>query len=64
MPRGSWDESVRVAVNGRFMYWTSTKEIPGGVAFENFELRQRFAAGQKYIFGVTEKNPGELKLRR
>jgi len=30
------------AVNGRFAYWTSDRPIPGGIAFENVELREPF----------------------
>jgi hypothetical protein len=46
------------AVNGRFMYWGSTQPIPGGISFENFELREPFRSGQTFIFGITRGFPG------
>ena len=48
---------LRVHVNGRRVYFGSTAPLPGGVAFENFEVRQRFVDGQSFIFGLTEKEP-------
>jgi hypothetical protein len=45
------------AVNGRFTYWGSKQPIPGGISFENFELREPFSPGQTVIFGITRKNP-------
>ena len=57
-------ESVRgeleVAVNARYTYWKSNKPIPGGVAFENFEMCERFHDGQQFTFGITRRAPGEL----
>jgi hypothetical protein len=41
-----------VAVNGRRSYWMSDAPIPGGTAFENFELRMPFKQGQRLWFGV------------
>jgi hypothetical protein len=41
-----------VAVNGRKTYWMSQSPIPGGTAFENFELRLPFKAGNRLWFGV------------
>lgn len=41
------------AVNGRFTYWMSRQPIPGGVSFENFELREPFKSGQSFIFGIA-----------
>lgn len=48
---------LRVHINGRRVYWASTEPLPGGVAFENFELRQRFVDGQSFIFGLTQADP-------
>jgi hypothetical protein len=48
---------LRVRVNARHMYWASTALVLGGVAFENFEVRQRFVAGQTSIFGITQQEP-------
>ncbi len=49
-------EKLTCAVNGRFVYWGSRQPIPGGVSFENFELREPFQSGQTVIFGVTRKD--------
>ena len=42
--------------------WKSRHPIPGGVAFENFEMRERFRPGQRFVFGITRRTPGELGL--
>ena len=52
-----------MAVNGRFTYWLSRQPIPGGIAFENFEMRERFHDGQRFVFGITRRTPGELGMR-
>ena len=57
---GTQRDDLHVAVNGRYTYWLSRQPIPGGVAFENFELREGFYDGQKFIFGITRKTPKEL----
>jgi hypothetical protein len=49
-----------VRVNGRDTYWGNGGPIPGGVAYENFELEVPFADGQEFRFGVTTEPPGEL----
>ena len=48
------------AVNGRFTYWGSRQPIPGGISFENFELREPFESGRTFVFGITRRLPGEL----
>lgn len=62
-----FDSSLKLRVNGRSYYWaggTNDKSkyirIPGGVAFENFELRENFYQGQKFYFGLTRKTVDEL----
>ncbi len=50
----------RVVVNARYTYWMSSQPIPGGVAFENFELNERFYPGQQFVFGMTRKTVAEL----
>ncbi len=57
---GTFRDDLQVVVNGRFTYWQSSRPVPGGVAFENFELRERFYDGQKFVFGITRKTPQEL----
>jgi hypothetical protein len=48
---------LRVRVNARRVYWASHAPVLGGIAFENFEVRQRYVAGQTFIFGISEKAP-------
>lgn len=52
---------LRVKVNGRATYYGSAIPIPGGVAFENFELRQRYVPGQVFCFGLTRREPWEWR---
>jgi hypothetical protein len=59
-PAGTWRDDLHVAVNGRYTYWLSRQPLPGGIAFENFEMRERFYEGQRFVFGITRKTPGEL----
>ena len=59
-PAGAWRADLCAAVNGRYTYWRSRHPIPGGIAIENFELRERFHEGQRFIFGITRKSPREL----
>jgi hypothetical protein len=51
---------LQCAVNGRYTYWLSRKPLPGGIAYENFELLEPFRDGQQFTFGVTRRSPGEL----
>jgi hypothetical protein len=53
-------ESLRCAVNARFMYWMSQTAIPGGLAYENFELIENFRDGQSFIFGVTKQSATDV----
>ena len=46
--------------SGRLM----ARPITGGVAFENFELRERFYDGQNFIFGITSRTPQEIGLKK
>ncbi len=62
-PAGTWSPDLRVAVNGRYTYWMSRNPIPGGIAFENFELRDPFRQDQKFMFGITALTPAELGIR-
>jgi hypothetical protein len=59
---GTFDETLRATVNARACYWASEWPIPGGAAFENFELNERFSQGQTVVFGLTEKE-AEMLLR-
>ena len=51
---------LRVRVNARRVYWASHAPVLGGIAFENFEMRERFEAGQLFIFGITRQEPWEF----
>ena len=44
---------LRGCVNGRETYWASESPIPGGIAFENFELIEPFHEGVEAWFGVS-----------
>jgi hypothetical protein len=60
------DKDLNLRVNGRFMYWNSKwaipngLEVPGGITYENFEMREPFREGQEFIFGASTKKPEEL----
>lgn len=61
------DSSLHVRVNGRAKYYggfsndrSSYVDIPGGVSFENFEMREAYYPGQKFYFGITRKSPEEI----
>lgn len=61
------DTSLCVRVNGRAKYWSGGSanksnyiNIPGGVAFENFEMREKYYSGQKFYFGLSRKAPAEI----
>ena len=58
--RGTFTDDLKVVVNGRYTYWRSAQPIPGGIAFENFELREPFLDGQRCVFGITRRTPREL----
>lgn len=47
-------------VNGRYTYWASKSPIPGGIAYENFELTESFSNGQCYVFGITPLSPEQV----
>ncbi|MDP8224780.1 MAG: hypothetical protein P9L99_15585 [Candidatus Lernaella stagnicola] len=53
-PRGSFDETLRGYVNGRYMFWKTTTPVPGGTAFENIALLERFREGTVLIFGYRD----------
>ena len=57
---GTFRDDLCTIVNGRYTYWQSSQPVPGGIAFENFELRERFYDGQESIFGISGKTPQEL----
>ena len=61
VPAHSIEPDLRVRVNARRVYWASHDPLPNGIAFENFEVRQRYTPGQVFIFGVTPKTPQQFE---
>ena len=57
VPGRDVEPNLRVRVNARRVYWASEAPVLGGIAFENFEVRQRFVPGQSFIFGITREDP-------
>jgi hypothetical protein len=53
--------NLRVRVNGRRVYWNSHAAVSGGIAFENFEVRQTYQPGQVFVFGVAARDPWEIQ---
>ncbi|MEL6556705.1 MAG: hypothetical protein AAFQ94_00885 [Bacteroidota bacterium] len=51
------NESFQGLVNGRYTYWASESPIPGGISYENFELKRPFENGQVTVFGVQAVTP-------
>jgi hypothetical protein len=51
---------LRVRVNARRVYWASQAPVLGGIAFENFEVRERYIPGQTFIYGISRQEPWEL----
>jgi len=68
-PKEKYDPSLHIRVNGRKYYWAGFSRnkqdyvpIPGGAAFENFELREKYYPGQQFYLGLTPKTPEEMNL--
>ena len=57
---GAGRRNLAARVNARKTYWASNAAIPGGVAFENFELEAPFRPGQEFVFGITPELPAAL----
>ena len=54
------DSSLVGLVNGRYVYWASKSPIPGGIAFENFEIKENFRNGATYVFGIKPGSPEDI----
>jgi hypothetical protein len=52
-PAANLTADLKCAVNARYVYWGGQQPIPGGISFENFELREPFRDGQTSVFGIT-----------
>src|SRR5580698_8367146 len=61
VPASDIQPNLRVRVNGRRVYWSSHAPLGGGIAFENFDVRQVYKPGQTFVFGVTRKEPWEIQ---
>jgi hypothetical protein len=57
------EPGVVARVNGRTTYWRNNGRIPGGVAYENFEMEAPFKSGQTFWFGVTPEKPESLGFK-
>ena len=55
------DERLYTVVNGRYTYWAIFKKLPGGIAFENFELVEPFRQGAVYYFGISPDKPSKIR---
>ncbi len=64
VPGSEVQPDLRLRVNARRVYWASTAPVLDGIAFENFELRQRFVPGQSFIFGLSPAEPATLYFGR
>ena len=47
-------------LNGRLTYFRSSNPLPGGIAYENFEVRSPFHNGDTFCFGITPQTPEEM----
>ncbi len=54
------DSSLEGLVNGRIVYWASNSPIPGGIAIENFEMKEAFRNGATYVYGINPLRPEEF----
>ena len=64
-PKDASDLSaLKVRVNGRRLYWATHNPIPGGLAYENFDLVQPFCEKQAFVFGLTRHSPKDVERGR
>ena len=56
----SSSRGLKARVNGRRVYWATHNPIPGGLAYENFDLVQPFREGRTCIFGLTRRSPADV----
>lgn len=57
--KGAFDQTLQCRVNGRRVYWAGDTPIPGGIAYENFELREEFHPGRELWFGYSSASPAK-----
>ncbi len=51
------EKELTGVVNGRVVYWGDLLPIPGGISYENFEMKQPYSPGGTFVFGVTPLAP-------
>lgn len=56
-------DDLVLRVNSRRTFWGTNAPIPGGVAFENFELGAPFVPGWEFVFGATTDLPEKVMPR-
>lgn len=61
---GAAKTDLKIRVNGRAIYYGTQTHIPGGVAYENFEMIEPFVPGSEVSFGVTLKTPEQLGWKK
>ncbi len=47
-PNGTFRDDLSAAVSARYVYWRSKQPVPGGIAFENFEMREALLRGAMF----------------
>ena len=63
VPKAHVVPELAFRVNARRVYWNTLREIPGGLSYENAEVRLPFRPGQAVVYGVTDKTPEELGVK-
>jgi len=58
------DASLQGLVNGRIVYWAGETPIPGGIAFENFEMKKQFRNGDRFVYGASPLSAEEFLDRQ
>ncbi|MBN2449713.1 MAG: hypothetical protein JXR77_04950 [Lentisphaeria bacterium] len=57
---GTFGPDLHLRVNARRVYWGTQTAIPGGLSFENIELREAYRPGQVVIWGISPLDPDAL----
>ena len=53
-PQAATADTVKLRMNGRKAYWAGSLPVPGGMAYENFDLTAPYTPGQQFIFGLSK----------
>ncbi len=57
---GTVKSPIKVRVNGRARYYGQATLLPGGIAYENFEIIETYEPGTESVFGVTLQTPAQM----